>query len=238
MTDIETITVPGHLRGYPGVAFGGFVAGVLAGRAAAKTVRVDFRRPTPVEVPVELAETAGGGAVLTGADGVLAVATPDELDLEVPEPPSWAQASAAAEAYRAAPPEGAVDCFGCGLDRTPDTGLRQHCGTVPGRDLVATAWTAGPALADPEGMLRPELVWGALDCPGNAAGRLRGAMRPGAVTASLTARLLQPVPVSSRLVSYAWILSEEGRKHRMGVALSTADGDLCALASALWLDPR
>ena len=238
MTDIETITVPGHLRGYPGVAFGGYVAGVLAGRAAAKTVRVDFRRPTPVEVPVGLAATADGGAVLTGADGVLAVATPDELDVEAPEPPSWDEASAAAEAYRAAPPEGTVDCFGCGLDRTPDTGLRQHCGVVPGRDLVAAAWTAGPALADAEGMLRPELVWGALDCPGNAAGRLRGALREGAVTASLTARLLQPVPVASRLVSYAWVLSEEGRKHRMGVALATAGGDLCAVASALWVDPR
>ncbi|MFI1760780.1 PaaI family thioesterase [Streptomyces sp. NPDC020800] len=238
MTDIETITVPGHLRGYPGVAFGGYVAGVLAGRAAAKTVRVDFRRPTPVEVPVGLAESADGGAVLTGADGVLAVATPDELDLEAPEPPSWDEASAAADAYRAAPPEGTVDCFGCGLDRTPDTGLRQHCGVVPGRDLVAAAWTAGPALADPEGMLREELVWGALDCPGNAAGRLLGKLREGAVTASLSGRLLRPVPVSSRLVSYAWVLSEEGRKHRVGVALATAEGDLCAVASALWVDPR
>lgn len=238
MTDIETITVPGHLRGYPGVAFGGYTAGVLAGRAAAETVRVDFRRPAPVEVPVELAATADGGAVLTGADGVLAVATPDELDLQVPEPPSWGEASAAAEAYRAAPPAGTVDCFGCGLDRTPDTGLRQHCGVVPGRDLVAAAWTPGPALADTGGMLPAELVWGALDCPGNAAGRLLGTLREGAVTASLTARLLRPVPVSSRLVSYAWILSEEGRKHRVGIALATAAGGLCAVASALWVDPR
>ncbi|MFF3938428.1 hypothetical protein [Streptomyces phaeofaciens] len=238
MTDIETITVPGLLCGYPGVAFGGYVAGVLAGRVAAGTVRVDFRRPTPVEVPLGLARTADGGAVLTGADGVLAVAAPGELDLEVPEPPSWEEASAAAEAYRAAPPEGVVDCFGCGLDRTPDTGLRQHCGVVPGRDLVATAWTAGPALADPEGMLPAELVWGALDCPGNAAGRLRGAVREGAVTASLMARLLRPVPVSSRLVSYAWVLAEEGRKHRMGAALTTTGGELCAVASALWVDPR
>jgi acyl-coenzyme A thioesterase PaaI-like protein len=101
---------------------------------------------------------------------------------------------------------------------------------------VATAWTAGPALADAEGKLRAELVWGALDCPGNAAGRLRGSLREGAVTASLAARLLRPVPVSSRLVSYAWVLSEEGRKHRMGVALATAGGDLCAVASALWVD--
>ncbi|MFE9646784.1 hypothetical protein ACFYO0_22240 [Streptomyces sp. NPDC006365] len=238
MTDIETITVPRLLRGYPGVAFGGYIAGMLAGRAAAKTVRVDFRRPTPVEVPVGLTETADGGAVLTGADGVLAVATPDEPDLEIPEPPSWDEASAAAEAYRAAPPKGAVDCFGCGLDRTPDTGLRLHCGVVPGRELVAAAWTAGPAVADTEGNLRAELVWGALDCPGNAAGRLRGRLREGAVTASLTARLLRPVPVSSRLVSYAWVISEVGRKHQMGVALATAGGDIRAVASALWVDLR
>jgi hypothetical protein len=238
MTDIETITVPDRLRGYPGVAFGGYVAGVLAGRAAAPTVRVDFRRPTPVEVPVELAPAADGGAALAGPEGVLAVAVPDEFDLDVPEPPSWAEASAAAEAYRAAPPTGTVDCFGCGLDRTPDTGLRLHCGAVPGRDLVATAWQAGPALADPEGMLPAELVWGALDCPGNAAGRLRGTMREGAVTASLAARLLRPVPVASPLVSYAWVLAEEGRKHRMGVALATDRGDLCAISSALWVDLR
>ncbi|MFJ8032400.1 PaaI family thioesterase [Streptomyces sp. NPDC096032] len=238
MTGIATITVPGRLRGYPGVAFGGYVAGVLAGRAPARTVRVDFRRPTPVEVPVEVTESADGGAVLPGPGGPLAVATPDEVRLDVPEPPSWDEAYAAAEAYRAAPPAGAVDCFGCGLDRTPDTGLRQHCAVVPGRDLVATAWTAGPALADAEGELRPELVWGALDCPGNAAGRLLGSMREGAVTASLTARLLRPVPASAPLISYAWVLSEEGRKHRMGVALATAAGDLCALASAHWVDPR
>ncbi len=170
MTDIGTITVPGRLRGYPGVAFGGYVAGVLAGRAPAKTVRVDFRRPTPVEVPVELTGTEDGGAVLTGADGLLAVATPDEVRLDVPEPPSWDEAYGAAEAYRAAPPAGAVDCFGCGLDRTPDTGLRQHCGVVPGRDLVATAWTAGPALADAEGELRPELVWGGARLPRERCG--------------------------------------------------------------------
>ena len=238
MTDSEMITVPDHLRGYPGVAFGGYVAGVLAGRAAAGAVRVDFRRPTPVEVPVELTGTDGGGAVLAGADGVLAVATPDELDLDVPEPPSWEEASGAAEAYRAAAPEGVVDCFGCGLDRTPDTGLRQHCGVVPGRDLVATAWTAGPALADTAGKLPEALVWGALDCPGNAAGRQLGTMRAGAVTASLTARLLRPVPVSAPLVTHAWVLREEGRKHWMGVALTTAAGDLCGIASALWVDPR
>ncbi|MEV5278998.1 hotdog fold domain-containing protein [Streptomyces sp. NPDC052811] len=238
MTDTETITVPAHLQGYPGVAFGGYVAGVLAGRAAAETVRVDFRRPVPTGTPVRLAPTVDGGSELTCGQDLLAVAVPADQSTEVPGAPSWQEASAAAKAYRAAPPDGAVDCFGCGLDRTPDTGLRQHCGQVPGRDLVATAWRPGTQLADANGELPAELVWGALDCPGNAAGRLLGRQRPGAVTASLTARLLRPVRVGEELISYAWIIGEEGRKHRMGVALASASGELRAVASSLWIDPR
>ncbi|MFI6686951.1 hotdog fold domain-containing protein [Streptomyces sp. NPDC050485] len=238
MTDVQTITVPARLQGYPGVAFGGYVAGVLAGRAVANTVRVDFRRPVPTGAPVRLAPTADGGSELTDGDTLLAVGVPAEQSTEVPDAPSWEEASAAATAYRAAPPDGVVDCFGCGLDRTPDTGLRQHCGRVRGRDLVATAWIVGPQLADADGLLPPELVWGALDCPGFAAGRLLGGQRPGAVTASLTASLLRPVRVGEELVTYAWMLGEEGRKHRMGVALASASGELRAVASSLWVDPR
>ncbi|CAL9430914.1 hypothetical protein SUDANB120_02040 [Streptomyces sp. enrichment culture] len=238
MTDFETITVPARLCGYPGVAFGGYVAGVLAARAAAKAVRVDFRRPVPTDSPVRLAPTAAGGAELTGGDALLAAAAPAEPAVEAAPAPSWEQASAAADAYRAAPPDGMVDCFGCGLHRTPDTGLRLHCGRIPGTPLVAAAWTPGPGVGDAGGMLPPELVWGALDCPGNAAGRLLDDRRAGAVTASLTAQLLRPVPIGSRLVSYAWMLGSEGRKYRVGTALATADGDLCALAEALWVEPR
>ncbi|MET9961645.1 hotdog fold domain-containing protein [Streptomyces sp. NPDC006326] len=238
MNDFETITVAAPLCGYPGVAFGGYVAGVLAGRSTAKSVRVDFRRPVPTGTPVRLGPRADGGAELTGGEELLAAATPADPAVEVPEPPSWAQASAAADAYRAAPPDGLVDCFGCGLNRTPATGLRLHCGRVAGRDLVAAAWTPAPELAGADGLLPPELVWGALDCPGNAAGRILDDRRAGAVTASLTARLLRPVPVGEGLVSYSWLLGSEGRKYRAGTALTTASGDLCALAEALWVQPR
>ncbi|WP_260146220.1 hotdog fold domain-containing protein [Streptomyces sp. 2132.2] len=85
---------------------------------------------------------------------------------------------------------------------------------------------------------RPNWSGGALDCPGNAAGRLLDGRRAGAVTAALTARLLRPVPVGAGLVSYAWLLGGEGRKYRVGTALATADGDLCALGEALWVEPR
>ncbi|WP_030192354.1 PaaI family thioesterase [Streptomyces sp. NRRL S-87] len=241
MTDIETLTIPEHLHGYTGVAFGGYVAGVLAGRATARDVRVDFRRPVPTGLPVRLAATPEGGCALTDGDLLLAAAVPTGPDgpaLQVPEAPSWSEAEAAAEAYRAAPPDGQTDCFGCGLDRTPATGLRQHCGAVPGRALVATAWTPGAALADPDGLLPPELVWGALDCPGNAAGRLLDGRPAGAVTAALGARLLRPVRAGERLVSFAWLLSSAERKYGVGTAVATAEGELCATAEALWVVPR
>ncbi|WCD86271.1 hypothetical protein KPP03845_102614 [Streptomyces xanthophaeus] len=239
MSDFETITVAERLHGYPGVAFGGYVAGLLAARAGAQGVRVDFRRPVPTGTPLRLAPVAGGGSELTDGDLLLAAASPSGPPApDAPAAPTWEQATAAAEAFRADPPDGSVDCFGCGLDRTPATGLRLHCGRVPGSELVAAAWTPAPELGGADGLLPPELVWGALDCPGNAAGRLLDGRPAGAVTAALTARLLRPVPVGEGLVSYAWLLTASGRKYTVGTALATADGELCALAEALWVVPR
>ncbi|WP_306333455.1 hypothetical protein [Streptomyces sp. KL118A] len=243
---LDVLTVPASHQGYPGVAFGGYVAGVLAGRAAARTVRVDFRAATPVDSPVGLGDVAGGGAQLTDGEGtVLATATPAP-DLPVsglPDAPSWEQAAAATEAFLASGLTGlaeggaVVDCFGCG-PRPPGRGLRQHCMRVPGRDVVATAWTAHPAFADARGMLREELLWAVLDCPTAWAGVHVGSLRPGAVTASLTATLLRPVATGEEHITYAWPISSAGRKHTMGVAVSTAHGGLCALGEALWIDPR
>lgn len=237
MTTSDAIVVPELYAGYPGVAFGGYVAGVLAKRSGARTVRVDFRGPVPVAAPVRLRSTADGGVELGDGERPLASARPAELPLDVPAAPPWDEAVAAAERFRAAPPSGVVDCFGCGL-RAADRGLRVHGTPVPGLDLVASGWTPSPALADPDGLLPPELVWGALDCPGHWAGRFLGTLRPGAVTASLTGRVLRPVTAGEPYISYAWLLSESGRKHTMGAALATAGGELCAVSEALWIDPR
>ncbi|MGW6792018.1 hypothetical protein [Streptomyces chartreusis] len=237
MTTSDAIVVPELYVGYPEVAFGGYIAGVLAERSGARTVRVDFRGPVPVEVPVRIAETADEGVELGEAERPLAAARPAELPLEVPAAPSWDEADAAAERFRAAPPSGVVDCFGCGL-RTADRGLRVHGTPVPDLGLVASAWTPSHAFADADGLLPTQLVWGALDCPGHWAGRFLGTLRAGAVTASLTGTVLRPVVAGEPHISYAWLVSESGRKHTMGVALATAQGDLCGVSEALWIDPK
>jgi hypothetical protein len=237
MTKSEAIVVPELYVGYPGVAFGGYVAGVLAQRCGARTVRVDFRGPVPVEVPVPIAETADGAVELGEAERPLATACPAALQLDVPAAPSWDAAAAASDRFRAAPPSGVVDCFGCGL-RPADRGLRVHCSPVPDLGLVACAWVPSGAFADPDGLLPAHLLWGALDCPGHWAGRFLGTQRPGAVTAVLTGTILRPVAAGEPYITYAWLLSESGRKHMMGVALATAEGELCALSESLWIDPR
>ncbi|WP_236076182.1 hypothetical protein [Streptomyces coffeae] len=206
------------------------------GSSEAKTARVDFRGPVPLDVPVRIAETAGGVVELGETERPLATARPAELLLDAPPAPSWDEAVAATERFRAAPPSGAIDCFGCG-PRTADRGLRMHCTPVPGRDLVASVWVPSPAFAEPDGLLPTRLVWAALDCPGNWAGRLLGTLQPGAVTAALTGTILRPVATGEPYIAYAWLLSESGRKHMMGVALATAEGELSAVSEALWLDP-
>ncbi|GGX31518.1 hypothetical protein [Streptomyces chartreusis] len=237
MTTSDAIVVPELYVGYPEVAFGGYIAGVLAERSGARTVRVDFRGPVPVEVPVRIAETADEGVELGEAERPLAAARPAELPLEVPAAPSWDEADAAAKRFRAAPPSGVVDCFGCGL-RTADRGLRVHGTPVPDLGLVASAWTPSHTFADTDGLLPTQLVWGALDCPGHWAGRFLGTLRAGAVTASLTGTVLRPVVAGEPHISYAWLVSESGRKHTMGVALATAEGELCGVSEALWIDPK
>ncbi|MYZ14122.1 hotdog fold domain-containing protein, partial [Streptomyces sp. SID337] len=168
---------------------------------------------------------------------------PDLAVSAAPDAPSWDQAAAAAAAFRTAGPTGlaadgtVVDCFGCG-PRPPGRGLRQCCMPVPGRDVVATAWTAHPAFADARGLMRAELLWAVLDCPTAWAGVHAGSLRPGAVTASLTATLLRPVAAGEDLITYAWPVATHGRKHTMGAAVTTARGEPCAVGEALWIDPR
>ncbi|MFC8125725.1 hypothetical protein [Streptomyces sp. NPDC057302] len=109
---------------------------------------------------------------------------------------------------------------------------------MAGREVVAAAWIPGVELADGDGLIPDELVWAALDCPGGWAVRELGTSTDASVTAALAATLLRPVVAGEEYVSYAWVGESAGRKHPSGVALATAEGELCAVAEALWVDPR
>ncbi|MFE7747244.1 PaaI family thioesterase [Nocardia sp. NPDC057455] len=237
MTRTDAFTVPGHVRGYPGVAFGGYVAGLLAAASGAPQVRVDFRRGVSVDTPVVLAADGSGGASLTDQDGaVLAEASAAMLTVTPRPAPPWAEALAAtatADVLRKM-----SHCYGCGAACAPGRGLRLSPWAMSTHDMVVAAWTPDPLLGRPDGFLATENVWAALDCPGGWAAMALRDLRPGAVTAALTAAQFEPVRAGDPYLSYGWPISANGRKHTVGVALTRPDGTLCALAEALWIEPR
>ncbi|MFI1917591.1 PaaI family thioesterase [Nocardia sp. NPDC020380] len=214
------------------------MAGVLAGHHGAQTVRVDFRRAVPVGAPLQLTTTGDVTALTDGEGTLLASAAAATLDLTVPPAPSWAEAKTASEQALSSPHRPVGDCYGCGAACAPGQGLRLFPWGLPDREIMASAWTPDPGLAGETGELPPENVWAALDCPGGIAAWHYAKMARGAVTAALTATQLRPVPAGAEYVSHAWLLGRDGRKHTVGVALSTADGELCALGEALWIEPR
>lgn len=238
----DVVVIPDEVCGFSGVAFGGYVAGVLAARTgagAAQPVRVDFRRPVPPGSRLRVRWAPDGERQLTDSAGLLhACARPGELKVDVPDAPSWAEAVAASQTYRAAAPADGIDCFGCGLERPTGRGLRQFPAPVPGRELVAAAWEPATQLAGEDGTLPGELVWAALDCPGGWAVRSLGPATGQAITAHLTGTVLRDVHVGQPHLVYAWLVSSAGRKHVAGTAVATLEGELCAVAEALWVDPR
>jgi len=234
----ESVIVPEGHYGYPGIAFGGYVAGLLASRSAvAGGLQVDFRRAAPLGIPVQIT-TDGAGGEIGDDEGPFAIARPVDLTLDVPSPPTWEEALAATGEYVTEAPITQPNCFGCGPDRRKGDGLRQFLGLLPGGHLVAAAWIPASAFGDRDGTLPIELTWAALDCPGGVArSRVTSAGGP-ALTAYLAAATFEPVLTGKRHIAFGWVISHSGRKTVVGSALVTAGGQLCALGQALWIGPR
>ncbi len=162
--------------------------------------------------------------VLAG-DAVVAEATPARVDLDLPEPVTFEDATRAAKPDVNSPfPE----CFVCGHARAD--GLRIFAGPVAGRDVVAAPWVPTPDVVG------PEFVWAALDCPGAYA---TGALGRGTVVLGRLAARVDRVPrAGEHCVVVGWSLGDDGRKHHAGTALFGEAGDVLGVGRALWIEPR
>jgi hypothetical protein len=229
-----TVTFPARFNGPPGSANGGYASGVLARLAAGKAVEVTLRRPPPLEVMLR-AESADNRYTLSDQQGrTVAVAEPVTYDFDDVEP------VVVGFEFDGLPVFSGLDhpfrtCFACGPDRAPGDGLRIFPQRVPSRDVLADRWTPDESLTGDDGLVRPEFVWAALDCPSGWAAFDR--LPPGgvAVLGRMAAAVYrQPIANESYQV-VSWARERDGRKIRAGAALYAADGELMAAARTVWI---
>jgi hypothetical protein len=229
------ITIARRFNGPSNSGNGGYVCGLLANMIDGPS-EATLRAPPPLEKPLTLSRDSDGAVALHDGDTLIGEAKPAAFDLIAPAAPTLEQARAAAKRYAGLSDHRYPTCFVCGTGRAHHDGLDLFTGTVEGRDMVACTWTPRADLADANGIVRPEFVHAALDCPSYWA--LPHAGKP-ALLARLISSIDAPLPhANEELIVAAWPLGSDGRKHRGAAALYTSAGALVARAEALWIEPR
>ncbi|HEX4023972.1 MAG TPA: hypothetical protein VHX52_04610 [Steroidobacteraceae bacterium] len=225
--------------GPPGCAHGGYLSGLLAAHSD-QQLRIRLLRPIPLGLSLQLERGADGTLELKqeGVEqepSVLARCLPDVLDLAVPPPPGYLRALEASLNFIGFTRHAFPDCFACGTQRARGDGLRIFAGPLPGGDRVAAGWVPDASLSDGDGKVRPEFMAAALDCPGYFAARADGvAMLLG----EFTTHVDRCVHIDEPCSVIGWKIAASGRKCEVGTALFDEDGELCARARAVWVEPR
>lgn len=225
----QQLRIASRFCGPPESGNGGYSAGLVAGLVGS-SVEVTLRRPPPLERALG-AEVAAGRAELKADDELVAEARAVELALELPRAPSFAEALEATKRYVGHQRHHFPGCFVCGPQRAEGDGLRIFPGEVePG--VVAAPWVPDASVAD-SGVVRPEVLWAALDCAGYFA--VAAPDYPVALLGRMTAEISGRVAVGEPCVVLGFAIERSGRKLHAGTAVLGADGSVRGRARQTWL---
>lgn len=228
---MNTLLIERRFHGPPDSGNGGYVSGRLAAFVSGPAV-VRLRTPPPLETPMEVCGAEGGADLIHGGV-IVATARPAEVAIAAPSLPSYAQAETASRSYRGFHWHPFPNCFVCGPARKGNDGLRLFAGSVPGTNVVAAPWIPDASLGA-HGLVNPEFVWAALDCPG--AFSFGSSTGTALLLGEIAASLLGPVHIGERYVAVGWETGREGRRHYTGTALVTESGECLALARSTWFE--
>jgi len=229
---VTTLRIERRFRGPPTTGNGGYVAGLVAAALGGSNCTVTLKAPPALERDMTLT-THDAVATLSENDAVVVTATREPVEIHVPPPPSLEAARDAEPRFTGLSHHIFPGCFVCGPDRSAGDGMRIFPGQLGDRACqVAATWEPDESLADEQGMVRPEFLWAALDCPGYFAAEDRAGL---ALLGRMSATIHRPVRAGEQLVVTGWPVESKGRKHRVGSAIHDSDGNLVAAASATWI---
>lgn len=226
------IRIDRRFRGPPTSGNGGYSAGLLAATLGGSDVVVTLRKPPPLDVDLQV-ERGDDAAALYDDGSLIATAVRETVELVVPPPPPLEALREAETRFTGFCNHIFPGCFVCGPQREPGDGLRLFTGPLDdGSGRVAACFIPHHDLADDDGLLRPEFIWSALDCPGYFAVSEAAGL---AVLGRLGCVIRKPAHCGRALIVTGWPIASEGRKHTVGTALHNADGDLVAAGLATWI---
>jgi len=223
------VIIESRFNGPPNSGNGGYTCGVVADVVEGPSI-VTLRKPPPLERELVLEMQDGGQAVLRDGETVIGEAVAEELNLEIPEPPSFEEAVEASKRFPGFEAHGFPTCFVCGPGRPAHDGMNIFPGWIAERELVASPWTPDPSMPNDNERIDDEIVWAALDCTSYFPHY--GAV---AVLGRLHGKLLRGARVGERYVAVGWKIGSEGRKLWSGSAVFDEDGNPCALGRATWI---
>ncbi len=228
----EQIIIDEHFVGPPGITLGSYIGGRAAAYLESPCASVSMQAPTPMGRPITVEARPEQVRLLDG-DTLLIEAVPATLDLDIPAAVDLAGAKQASLRHVTEMPY--PDCFGCGSNRSDDSGLHLRSGPVEGRNLVAIDWRPRPlAVGAAEGEPVPEVMtWAALECPLARALELPGMKTEDEliVLGRMTARIDALPRVGQEHFFMAWPLQRAGRRLEIAGSLHDAEGALLAAAA-------
>ena len=232
-TTIEKLTIPSRFNGPPGLGHGGYVCGLIT-RHFDGAAQVRLQQPIPLQLEMHLRRSEHGVALRYG-EVTMVTATPVRVDPNLVDPPTFDAAVEASLAYAGFTHHPFPTCFVCGPHRAGDDGLRIFPGQIPSRALVAAPWIPGLELAERDGLVRPEFVWAALDCPTGWAATLSPPGDKVIVLGTFTVAIHRRPRANGRHILAAWPVGNDERKFFTAGALWSEAGELCAVADATWI---
>jgi acyl-coenzyme A thioesterase PaaI-like protein len=229
---MATVRIERRFRGPPTTGNGGYVAGLVAAALGGSNCTVTLKAPPPLDEDLTLT-TENATATLSLNDALVVTATSEPVEIEVPSPPSLADARDAEPRFTGHSHHIFPGCFVCGPERDDGDGMRIFPGQMHDKARrVAATWTPDETVTDERGVVRPEFLWAALDCPGYFAAEKSAGL---ALLGRMSAVLHRPVRAGEPLIVTGWPIDSQGRKHHVGSALHDANGELVAAAKATWI---
>lgn len=240
----DSLIIPVGFNGPRLSGNGGYVAGMLAERYTRAfgggsdgnggAVEITLRAPIPIETKMRLVRE-DAALMLRDGDTLVCEARAGKVDhLDPPKPPSdWSEVIHQDAVGGCGADSDFRWCLVCGRERGVGDGLRVF-GSHSGNGTSLSCYTPHANHADGDGRIRPEFLWGTLDCPGAWAVQDPDDLRP-ALTGRMTAKVLDPPRVGERCAVVGWRIGAEGRKLYSGTALYTESGRLCAIGHCTWI---